>query len=65
MKCPFKKTVYVKNCSFFDGFPQEQIIEQEFGECEKEECAMWNQTTEICGLPTTPFNINQMDWRLP
>ena len=72
MKCPFKKSTYINNTSFWDGYPQEQMITESFGDCEELECAMWNRSEKICGLPIIPSNIDltkpildQMDWRLP
>lgn len=54
MKCPFKKFTYIHNTSFFDGYPQEQTMTEEFLKCEESECAMWNRSEKICGLPIIP-----------
>ena len=50
MKCPFKKSTYVNNTSFWDGYPQEQVITETFGDCEGKECALWDENHSICGL---------------
>ena len=72
MKCPFKKCIKVHNAGFIPDYPQEQTMTEEFLNCEEAECAMWNRSEKICGLPIIPSNIDltkpildQMDWRLP
>lgn len=69
MKCPFRKSTYVKNTSFWSNYPQEQMIEEDFKDCYKNECALYNKSSGCCGflkaiaIPIPDTNIQ--DWRLP
>ena len=50
MKCPFKKETYIKNRAIFEGVAQDQFITEEFADCIKNECAIYNKSSGCCGF---------------
>ena len=50
MKCPFKKETYIHNKAIFEGCAQEQLITEEFTDCIKNECALYNKSSGCCGF---------------
>lgn len=55
MKCPFKKRFYVRNAALkTGGHSGDYDITEDFQNCIEEECAMWNRSEKICGLPIIP-----------
>ena len=58
-KCPFRKDTYIKNTNVFNGCPMEQKVSEDFSDCIKEECALWSEIHNICGLVYSFSPLNE------